>query len=94
MGIKAGWGIKAGEGIKAGLSIICKGILKFSYNLFAGVCCWRKIEETDLIIECGKLETDGEIRQGNLTEMGNFEEIEKIKVIDGKKYRLIEGEKL
>ena len=86
-----GCGIEAGCGIKAGLSIICKGILEFSYSLFAGVCTWRKIIEEDLIVECSKLETDGKIVLGNLKETGNLpEEIEKIKIIDGKKYKLVE----
>jgi len=90
-GIEAGWGIKAGWGIEAGLSIICKGILKFSYQLFTGICTWRKTTEEDLIIECGKLETDGKIVLGNLKETGNIpEEIDKVKIIDGKKYRLVE----
>ncbi len=44
----------------------------------------------DLIVECGKLETDGKIILGNLKETGNILEIEKIKIIDGKKYRLVE----
>ena len=90
-GIEAGDGIEAGNGIEAGLSIICKGILKFSYQLFAGTCTWRKTTEEDLIVECGKLDADGEIILGNLKETGNIpEEIDKIKIIDGKKYKLVE----
>ena len=69
--IIAGWGIEAGGEIIAGLSIICRGILKFSYQLFAGTCTWRKTTEKDLIVECGKLETDGKIVLGNLIETGN-----------------------
>ena len=92
-GIESGYGIKAGDGIEAGLSIICKGVLKFSYQLFAGTCTWRKITEEDLIVECGKLETDGKIVLGTLKETGIIpEEVEKIKIIDGKKYRLVEDD--
>ena len=92
-GIKAGWGIEAGRGIKAGLSINCKGILKFSYQLFVGTCTWKETTDEDLIIECGKLETDGKIVLGNLKETGILsEEVERIKIIDGLKYRLIEDD--
>ena len=91
-GIKAGCGIEAGYGIKAGLSIICKRILKFSYQLFSGTCTWRETKEEDLIISCGKLETDGKIILGNLIETGIPEEVEKIKIINGLKYRLVEDD--
>ena len=91
-GIEAGYGIKAGDGIKAGLSIICKRILKFSYQLFSGTCTWRETKEEDLIISCGKLETDGKIILGNLIETGIPEEVEKIKIINGLKYRLVEDD--
>ena len=92
--IEAGRGIKAGDGIKAGLSINCKGILKFSYQLFVGTCTWKETTDEDLIIECGKLETDGKIVLGNLKETGILsEEVERIKIIDGLKYRLIEDDK-
>ncbi len=91
---EAGWGIEAGRGIKAGLSINCKGILKFSYQLFVGTCTWKETTDEDLIIECGKLETDGKIVLGNLKETGILsEEVERIKIIDGLKYRLIEDDK-
>ena len=91
-GIKAGYGIEAGWGIEAGLSIICKRILKFSYQLFSGTCTWRETKEEDLIISCGKLETDGKIILGNLIETGIPEEVEKIKIINGLKYRLVEDD--
>ena len=56
----------------------------------------HKIEtqyEEDLIVECGKLETDGKIVLGTLKETGIIpEEVEKIKIIDGKKYRLVEDD--
>jgi len=91
-GIKAGYGIKAGCGIKAGLSIVCKRILKFSYQLFSGTCTWRETKEEDLIISCGKLETDGKIILGNLIETDIPEEVEKIKIINGLKYRLVEDD--
>ena len=87
-----GCGIEAGYGIKAGLSIICKRILKFSYQLFSGTCTWRETKEEDLIISCGKLETDGKIILGNLIETGIPEEVEKIKIINGLKYRLVEDD--
>ena len=91
-GIEAGDGIEAGWGIEAGLSIICKRILKFSYQLFSGTCTWRETKEEDLIISCGKLETDGKIILGNLIETGIPEEVEKIKIINGLKYRLVEDD--
>ena len=60
-------------------------------ELFAGTCIWREITEEDLIVGCGKLETDGKIVLGNLKETGNVpEEIDNIKIIDGKKYKLVE----
>ena len=90
-GIKAGCGIEAGDGIKAGLSIICKGILKFSYQLFTGTCTWRQTTEEDLIVECGKLETDGKIVLGNLKKIGITKENE-IKIIDGRKYKLVKDD--
>ena len=90
-GIEAGYGIKAGCGIKAGLSIICKGILKFSYQLFAGTCTWRQTTEEDLIVKCDKLETDGKIVLGNLKETGITKENE-IKIIDGRKYKLVKDD--
>ena len=86
-----GCGIEAGDGIKAGLSIICKGILKFSYQLFTGTCTWRQTTEEDLIVECGKLETDGKIVLGNLKKIGITKENE-IKIIDGRKYKLVKDD--
>ena len=65
-GIKAGSGIKAGEGIKAGLSVICKSVLKFSYQLFAGVCLWRESKEEDKVVQCRELIGTGKIAYGNL----------------------------
>src|SRR3990167_9850623 len=56
-GIKAGWGIKAGSGIEAGEGIVCKFVLYFKYNLFAGVALWKKAEGVDKKIVCGKLES-------------------------------------
>lgn len=66
----AGDGIEAGDGILSCFSISCKGILKFSYQLFAGCCIWKNIEENDMLIECGKLDTDGKIMHGKLIELG------------------------
>jgi len=52
------------------LSIKCKGILKFSYDLYAGSCTWRETTDSDMIVECGKLDAKGKIRHGILKEIG------------------------
>ncbi len=47
----------------------------------------------DLMVKCGRLETTGRIVLGNLNETGNIpKEIDKIKIIDGRKYKLIDNE--
>ena len=74
-GIKAGWGIEAGDGIEAGagivsgLEITCKLALSSSLRIFAGVCWWRKIDEEEKTITCGKLES-GVVAYGILKEIG------------------------
>ena len=74
-GIKAGWGIEAGDGIEAGMGIVsgleitCKLALSSSLRIFAGVCWWRKIDEEEKTITCGKLES-GVVAYGILKEIG------------------------
>lgn len=69
-GIEAGWGIEAGEGIEAGLSITCKLSLSFSYKIFAGICYWRNISDSEKTITCGKKEGTGVVEYGILVETG------------------------
>ena len=66
-GISAGWGISAGEGISAGLTIICKKVLNFRFQIFAGVCRWKKTNDEDKKIQCLRLE-GGEVAYGILEE--------------------------
>ena len=73
-GIKAGSGIEAGWGIKAGLYITCKLSLSFSYKIFAWICYWRNIEESEKTITCGKKEGTGVVEYGILKEIGMPEE--------------------
>ena len=68
-GIKSGWGIEAGAGIVSGLEITCKLALSSSLRIFAGVCWWRKIDEEEKTITCGKLES-GVVAYGILKEIG------------------------
>lgn len=56
--------IKAGYGIKAGLSITAKWISS-KLRIFAGICNWRKIDESDMTITCLELK-EGEIAFGKL----------------------------
>ena len=58
-----------GSGIKAGEGIICKLVLSFKYNLFAGTSIWKKAEGSDKKIICGKLE-GGEVKYGDVEETG------------------------
>jgi len=84
-------GIKAGEGIKAGLSISCKRRLSFAYNLFAGICTWKKVSNDEKTITCGKLEprdTDSKIEYGVLNEIGLPNEI-KTPSLSGKEVKII-----
>jgi len=86
--IEADGGIKTDGGIKAGLSIVCKKELSFKYQLFAGVCTWRKLEDDDLIVKCGKLNApEGKIITGNLIETSIKEEQKEI-IIDGKTIKI------
>ena len=62
-GIKAGEDIEAGGGIKAGLSIRCFLTLSWKFNLFAGVCTWKKATDEDKKVIAGKLD-GGEIVNG------------------------------
>ena len=82
-GIEAGWGIKAGSGIEAGEGIVCKFVLSFKYNLFAGVALWKKAEGVDKKIVCGKLES-GTIAYGDLEEVGMPDEIKEEVSLSGK----------
>src|SRR3990167_741426 len=82
-GIEAGWVIKAGSGIKAGEGIVCKFVLSFKYNLFAGVALWKKAEGVDKKIVCGKLES-GTIAYGDLEEVGMPDEIKEEVSLSGK----------
>ena len=66
-GISAGEGISAGDGISAGLTIICKKVLKFRFQIFAGVCRWKKTNDEDKKIQCLRLE-GGEVAYGILEE--------------------------
>ena len=66
-GISAGEGISAGDGISAGLTIICKKVLNFRFQIFAGVCRWKKTNDEDKKIQCLRLE-GGEVAYGILEE--------------------------
>ncbi len=93
-GIKAGEGIEAGGGIKAGLYITCKLVLRFSIKLFAGICYWRDIDESEKTITCGKLEpvNGATVEYGIVKELGMPDEKKslsgkEVKVtFDGKEY--------
>jgi len=86
--IEAGEWIKAGGGIEAGLSITCKGVLKFSYRLFAGTASWLDIsvDDENVTITCGKLE-GGKVCYGTVVETGLPERVEAklITLSNGKK---------
>ena len=62
-GITAGGGIEAGEGIEAGLSIRCKKVIKWSFDLFAGTAVWKKPTDEECMIEAGELQ-GGEVKYG------------------------------
>ena len=62
-GIEAGGGIKAGWGIEAGLSIRCKKVIKWSFDLFAGTAVWKKPTDEECMIEAGELQ-GGEVKYG------------------------------
>ena len=64
---KSGSGISAGDGISAGLTIICKKVLNFRFQIFAGVCRWKKTNDEDKKIQCLRLE-GGEVAYGILEE--------------------------
>ena len=87
--IKAGWWIEAGEWIeagwwiKAGLYITCKLTLSFSYKIFAGICTWRAIDESEKTITCGKKEWKGIVEYGILKEIWMPEEA---KITEEEKY--------
>ena len=68
-GIEAGSGIKAGLGIEAGEGISCQCVLKWSYQLFAGVITWRQSTPEDRRIVCGRAE-GGTVECGELFETG------------------------
>ena len=67
--IKAGSSIEAGSSIKAGWGIACKTLLSWKWQLFAGVCWWRKSTDKDKQIICGKAE-GGTVEYGILTQTG------------------------
>ena len=98
--IKAGWWIEAGSWIKAGLSITCKLTLSFSYKIFAGVCTWRNIEESEKTITCGRKEWTGVVEYGILQEILMPEETkvneeEKYVTDDSwKRYKLVPVDKI
>jgi len=69
LGIDAGLGIEAGWGIKAGWGISCKCVLKWSYQLFAGVITCRQSTPEDRRIVCGRAE-GGTVECGELFETG------------------------
>lgn len=56
--IKSGKSIEVGKshGVKAGFHITCKGVLKAGLNVFAGVCTWKKLKNSEKTITCAKLE--------------------------------------
>ena len=87
--IKAGWWIeagtwiKAGWWIKAGLYIACKLTLSFSYAIFAWICTWRTIDESEKTITCGRKEGTGIVEHGILKEIGIPEET---KITEEEKY--------
>ena len=62
-GIEAGWFITAGRGITAGLSIRCKKVIKWSFDLFAGTAVWKKPTDEECMIEAGELQ-GGEVKYG------------------------------
>ena len=71
--IEAGEWIKAGWWIVAGLYIKCKQLLKFKLRLFAGVCRRREITDTDMVVECWKL--DGKVVHWIVKELGMQDEL-------------------
>ena len=58
-------GIESGGGIEAGLSIICKQVLSFRFNLFAGTATWKKATPEEMEVICAKV-NGGEIKSGTL----------------------------
>lgn len=68
--IEAGGGIKTETGIKAGLSITCKLSLVATATIFAGVCYWRRADESEKTITCAKLEGGATVEYGILNETG------------------------
>ena len=81
--IEAGEWIEAGWWIKAGLYITCKLTLSFSYKIFAGICTWRAIDESEKTITCGKKEWKGIVEYGILKEIWMPEEA---KITEEEKY--------
>jgi hypothetical protein len=72
--IRAGMDISAGWGILAGMAIKCGGNLSAGYGIFAGICTWRAISDTNMItssdnnINCNQL-VNGSVQHGILIEI-------------------------
>ena len=95
--IEAGWWIKAGSWIEACLYITCRLSLSFSYKIFAWICYWKNIEESEKTITCWKLEGTGVVEYGILKEIWMPEEKveetltwkEVTVIVDWKEYKAI-----
>lgn len=61
---------------------MCKGILSFSYKIFAGICYWRDIDEDEKTITCGRKEGDGFVEYGILKELGMPNDDKKKELLD------------
>ncbi len=84
--IEAGRSINAGGyyGISAGLSITAKATISCGLKIFAGICTWRDINNSEKTITCSRL-LSGKVEYGILKETGD--EKKKI-VIDGKEIEI------
>ena len=82
--IEASEYIEAGYGISAGLYITAKSTISCGLKIFAGICTWKNIEDSDKTITCSKL-ISGTVEYGLLKETG---EAKKKITIDGKEIEI------